>query len=78
MAEEQQTSEMREAQEKLQQTGRRVLARLRGHPILSVAAIGAGGLFLAEAIGAAEVAVAAALAYGAFRMIRPRAPSEAT
>jgi hypothetical protein len=62
----------------IEQVGRRFLERVRARPLLSVAAVGAGALFLAEAVGAAEVAVAVALAYGAFRLVRRQEPTQAT
>jgi len=63
---------MADVEQKLEQTSERWMAKVRQHPLAAVAAVGTGALLIAEAIGAAELAVAAALAYGAFRLFRPR------
>ncbi len=61
-------------QRTLQPAARRWLERARHRPLLTVALLGVGGLMLADALGAAEVAVAAGLAYAAYRALKPAQP----
>lgn len=71
------------AQEKVEETGRKVVDALRHRRGLGAIAAGGAAFALASAIGAAEVAVAAAGAYAAYRWLgentkrRPPSPEPA-
>lgn len=60
----------RTAEERVQRTGKKLLDAMQAQPRTATLAAGGAAFALASAVGAAEVAVAAAGAYAAYRWLR--------